>query len=50
MELDAPSVRESFGFAQDRLRSLPALIKASLRNQIGLFLYYGLGIININYC
>jgi hypothetical protein len=30
---------DSFGFAQDKLRSLPALIKASLRNEIGLFLF-----------
>jgi hypothetical protein len=38
MVLHAPSVWESFRQAQDKLRSLPALIKASLRNQIGLFL------------
>ena len=32
---------DSFGFAQDNLRSFPAYIKASLRNQIGLFLSFG---------
>jgi hypothetical protein len=38
MVLHAPSVWEPFGFAQDKLRSLPALIKAVERNLDGLFL------------
>src|ERR1039458_5986862 len=37
MILHALNVWESFGFALDKLRSLPALIKATLRKQRDLF-------------